>query len=420
MSVTWSVVFNATHWQRLAAALIYRDFRVMWLGACASSIGTWMQKVAQSWLILTITGSPFYLGLDVFMGELPILLFILIGGVVADRWDRRHMLILSQVVQMSTAFILAGLVYGGIVQVWHILTLSFISGTAQAFGGPAYQSLLPSLVRKHDVPNAIALNSIQFNLARVIGPLLAGVALAAYGSVLCFTLNGLSFLVVIASLMALHVEHTPPAAARAIMKELRGGLAFVRQERAILSFIFLAFCTTMLAAPMLTLLPVFAQKVFNLGADGYSRMMAFSGAGAVLGATIVAWMGRSPDMRRTALIVQVALGMILVAFASSRVLTLSYALLFVGSLAMMMVLSLLTSLVQLAAPDAMRGRVMSIYMVAFRGGMPIGSLAAGWVAAQTSAPLALAINGAALVVVVGLFAMRGRVFPPALSRPEPV
>ncbi len=217
--------------QRLAAALGYRDFRVLWLGACTSSIGTWMQKVAQSWLVLDLTDSASYLALDAFLGELPILLFTLIGGVVADRRDRRALLLASQVVQMSSAFALAILVVGGWVQIWHVLALSFLSGCAQAFGGPAYQSLIPSLVHKDHLPNAVALNSIQFNIARVIGPLLAGVTLHSLGSASCFTVNGLSFLVVIAALLSLHTPHVAPAGQRRMLRRA-ADRAGIRARRA--------------------------------------------------------------------------------------------------------------------------------------------------------------------------------------------
>ena len=166
-----------------------------------------MQKVAQAWLILTLTGSAFFLGLDWFVGELPILLLTLVGGVIADRKDRRQLLLGSQYVQMTCAFLLALLVYLDVVRIWHILVLSVMTGVAQAFGGPAYQSLIPSLVQRRNLPNAIALNSIQFNLARVIGPLIAGAALAAFGMVACFGLNGVSFLFVIAALIALKFDH---------------------------------------------------------------------------------------------------------------------------------------------------------------------------------------------------------------------
>jgi MFS family permease len=206
---------------RLGAALTYRDFRVLWSGA----IGTWMQKVAQSWLVLTIAGpstSAFFLGLDSFLGEAPILLFTMLGGVVADRHDRRRVLLTSQYIQMTTAFALAALVYWDVVRIWHVLTLSVITGMAQAFGGPAHQSLMPSLVDKQHLPNAIALNSIQFNLARVVGPLIAGAALTAFGMAACFGLNGLSFLAVIVALLSLNIRHIPAQTRTRMHEELRG------------------------------------------------------------------------------------------------------------------------------------------------------------------------------------------------------
>ena len=181
----------------------------MWIGACTSSIGTWMQIVAQGWLIYRLSHSAFLLALDQFLGGIPIFLFSLIGGVVADRVERRKILLSSQYVQMATAGILTILVATGHVHVWHILCLSFISGFAQAFGGPAYQALIPTLVEKDDMPNAIALNSIQFNVAVMVGPALAGQALAKLGEKWCFGLNAVSFLAPIISLIDHH--HPLPA-----------------------------------------------------------------------------------------------------------------------------------------------------------------------------------------------------------------
>src|SRR4029079_7301193 len=188
---------------RALAAFHYRDFRILWFGAFSSTVGNWMQQVAQAWLVLELTNAAFSLGLDYFFGQLPILLLTLIGGVVADRYNRRHVLLGSQLVQMATAFTLTALIVFTFVRVEYILLLSFVAGLGQAFGGPAYQALIPSLVEKKDLPNAIALNSIQFNLARVVGPLLAGVALARWGGAACFGLNGASFLVVILALVSM-------------------------------------------------------------------------------------------------------------------------------------------------------------------------------------------------------------------------
>jgi predicted MFS family arabinose efflux permease len=389
--------------RRVAAAFSSRDFRILWLGAFASTVGTWMQKVAQSWLVFALTGSTFFLGLDDFLGQLPVLLFTVIGGVIADRHDRRRLLIGSQYVQMTSAFVLAALVYWDAVRVWHILTLSFVTGFAQAFGGPAYQSLIPSLIRREDLPNAIALNSIQFNLARVIGPLLAGATLAAWGTAACFGLNGLSFLVVIVALLSLAVKHVPPSDRRSLRHELRDGLSYVRGQHALMGLTTLAFLVTFLGLPLLTFLPVVAKEVFQQDMAGYSRMMAWSGGGAVSGALVVAWLGKFRHMGRTLLAVQTVFGLLVIAFAASRVLWVSHLLLFACGAALIMVFSLTSSLVQLIVPDRLRGRVMGIYMVAFRGGMPLGSLAAGYAATRLPAPWVLAANGALLVLVAAYF-----------------
>ena len=395
--------------RRIAAALTYRDFRVLWFGAFTSTIGTWMQKVAQNWLVLTITGtsSAFFLGLDSFLGELPILLFTLIGGVVADRRDRRQLLLTSQYVQMTAAFTLAALVYFDVVRIWHVLALSVATGMAQAFGGPAYQSLLPSLVEKEHVPNAIAFNSIQFNLARVIGPLIAGVALAAFGMAICFGLNGVSFLAVIVAILSLHVRHIPSPTTTGMHEQLKGGFAFVRANPGLIGLCVLGFTTTFLGNPLLTFLPVFTRDVFAGGVDEYTYLMAAAGGGAVTGALVVAWLGRFRHMGRTLLVLQLVFGLLIVVFALLRLMWLNAIVLFAAGACMVMVFAMLSSLVQLNAPNEMRGRVMSIYMVAFRGGMPVGSLAAGWNATLSSAPSVLIVNGVLLTAVAAWFLLKG-------------
>ncbi len=396
---------GSTAFKRLAAALHYRDFRVLWLGAGTSSIGTWMQEVALNWLIVTITGasSAFFLGLQTFLGQAPILLLTLVGGVVADRRDRRHVLIVSQCIQMTAAFILAALVYVDAVRIWHVLALAVVTGTAQAFGGPAHQSLLPSLVEKQHMPNAIALNSIQFNLARIIGPLLAGATLAAWGMVACFGLNGLSFLAVIFALLSMHIRHTPTPTHARMRDELRGGLRYVRSEPAIVSLTVLAFATTFLGSPLLTFLPLFARDVFGGDVTQYTWLMACAGGGAVIGALVVAWLGRFARMGRTLLVIQLCFGLFVVLFAMTRLFWLNGALLFACGAGMVMVFAMISSLVQFIAPNEMRGRVMSIYMVAFRGGMPLGSLVAGWAASLTSPTTVLTLNGLLLSCVAAWF-----------------
>jgi predicted MFS family arabinose efflux permease len=335
--------------------------------------------------------------------------------VLADRHDRRRTLLASQYVQMATATTLALLVFFDAVRIWHILFLSFATGLAQAFGGPAYQSLIPSLVAKKDLPNAVALNSIQFNIARVLGPLAFGATIAAFtkwgysdpqAMAACFALNALSFLVVIWALMSLHVKHIPTTNTGSMKEEMRSGLSYVKNKHSLVALIILAATTTFLGFAVLTFLPLFAQQVFHEGASTYSHLLAFSGAGSVAGALVVAWLGKFKRMGLTALIVQAVYGCLILGFAVSHVLWVSEILLFLTGAALMIVFSTVTSLIQLIAPDEMRGRVMSIYMVAFRGGMPLGSLVSGYLATFLGAPLVIGINGVLLVVVAAYFLVR--------------
>jgi MFS family permease len=395
---------------RIAVALTHRNFRLLWFGALTSSIGTWMQKVAQAWLIVTLTGaqSAFYLGLDSFVGEAPILLFTLIGGVVADRRDRRHMMLASQLIQMAVAVLLAVLIYTEAIQIWIVLTLSFISGCAQAFGGPAYQSLIPTLVGKDHLPNAVALNSIQFNLARVIGPIVAGIALATLGMVACFGLNAISFLFVIAAILALRDIHIPPAATVSVVDQMKDGLRYVRDSQNLRTVTLLGFIGAFLGLPLLTFLPVITKDVFQQDVGFYSRLMTFSGAGAVTGALIVAYIGKHRHIGRLQLTLLAAFGVMMVLFAMSRNPSLTAFILFIAGALLVMCFSLTTSLAQLLAPPELRGRVVSIYMVAFRGGSPLGGLASGWLVTQVgSAPAVLMVNGLALTSIALYFLVRG-------------
>ncbi len=397
---------------RLVSALTSPDFRVLWGANVVSRSGTWMQKLAQSWLVLTLAGptlSAFYIGLDSFLGDLPILLLTLVGGVIGVRHDRRLLLMGSQINQLSCAFVLAALVYWDVVHIWHVLTLSFITGVAQSFGGPAFQSLIPSLVPRRELPNAIALNSIQFNLSRILGPLIAGVTLAALGMAVCFALNGISFLFVVAALLAIRTSLAPSHSGerRSLLEEMRTGVSYVRARPALVALMVLSFVSTFLGLPLQTLLPVIVRQIFNGQAPEYSHMMAFSGAGAVAGALIFAWMSRHGHMGRTALIMLGIFGLVVIAFSFSRTMWLSEALLFAAGVCMIILASSMTSLAQLIAPDDMRGRVMSVYMVAFRGGMPLGNLIAGSVASALSAPTVLMVNGLLLMGVSTFFLMRG-------------
>jgi MFS family permease len=399
---------------RVGGALTHRNFRIVWFAALGSTIGTWMQNYAQAWLVFEMTKSSFYLGLDTFLAQLPVLLFMLIGGVVADRYDKRRLLTGSQYVQMFSAFTLTALILTGHVSVWSIFALSFVSGCGQAFGGPAYQSMLPTLVPRRDLPNAIALNSTQFNLSRVLGPTTGGIVLAMVGAAGCFGLNGLSFFFVVFALSRLRLPpHVMSTTRPALREELRSGLHYVRDHGLVRTLTILVFVSTFLTMPVLTLLPAFATNVLTSSTlqpqTRLSLLLACQGLGAIVGALTIGSLGRFKHMGRTLLLVQIVVGCLAALFAQSHTLLLSLVLIFVLGMFFMALFSISFSLVQLTVPDELRGRVVSIYMVALRGGWPLGGLVAGALSDRFTAPHVMAVNGALLVLVAGtlLFVHRG-------------
>jgi predicted MFS family arabinose efflux permease len=387
---------------RVFKAFQYRDFRLMWIGACTSSIGTWMQIVAQGWLIYRLSHSAFLLALDQFLGGIPIFLFSLIGGVVADRFERRRILLGSQWVQMASAGLLTILVLTGRVHVWHILCLSFVSGFAQAFGGPAYQALIPTLVEKEDMPNAIALNSIQFNVAVMVGPALAGQVLAKLGEKWCFGLNAVSFLAPIISLSMITARFLPQKTKESVFFSLKEGIKFVRRQPSMEALIILAFFMTGLSMPMRTYFPVFVKDIFHRGPETYGNLLALMGLGSIFGSLGVAWLGNIQKKGRLALTALMTLGVGISGFALSKWLPFSGVMLVLAGASMMAVFANVNSLVQLITTNEMRGRVMSVYNFAFRGGMPMGNLLSGWLVPIFTAPVVLGVNGM-LLVLLGLY-----------------
>jgi len=392
---------------RTFQAFRYRNFRLLWLGAFTSTTGTWMQMVAQAWVVLELTQSAFYLGLVGFLGQLPVIFFTLIGGAFADRLDRRKILLFSQYIQMGVAGLLTLLLYLELIQIWHFLVLVFIVGSGQAFGGPAYQALIPGLVKKEDVPNAVALNSIQFNLARMVGPVAAGAAFATFGAVVCFGLNAVSFLAVIAALLMLKVDFIPPKTDQSVYSQIKSGFSYMRQKGSLWQLTVLGFVSTFCGVPLLTLLPVFAKDVFGLSASGYSTMMAVSGFGSITGALFYAAFSQMHRPGLITLRVQLFFALLLASFALSENLVFSVIVLFLTGACLISLFASITSLVQLAVTEEMRGRMMSIFMLAFRGGMPLGDLAAGYLAAEVSPSFALLVLASILVVVSLGFILSG-------------
>jgi len=375
----------------------------MWLGACVSTIGTFVQQFAQSWLVYDLTKDPFYLGLDLFLGQLPIMLFSLVGGVFADRLDRKKMLLYSQYIQMTCAFILAILFATHAVRVWHILTLSFVVGIGQSFGGPAYAALLPTLVETKDLANAISMNSIQFNLARIIGPTIGGLAYTLLGATWCFALNGISFVAVIVSLLAIRVSFVAPKTQTSVMKSMKEGIKFIRDREGLTPLVVLAFCTTLFGFSLSGFFPVIVRTIFHRGPGTYELLLVFSGAGSICGALLVASIEKLKGQGRLAVLTLFALGLATAGFAVSKWLPVSCLLIFLAGTAVMASASLMLSLVQLIVPDSMRGRVMSVYNLAFRAGIPLGALVLGKLIPILGVSIAVAGFGFSLVGVAIYF-----------------
>ena len=383
---------------RIAQALRNRDFRLFWGGNFLSNIGTWMQNIAQGWLVLQLTNSPFWLGVVGFASTIPILFLALVGGVIADHFNKRKLLIGTQSAMMLFAFTMAVLAYTRI-NVLEIALLAMGTGIAMSLNTPSYQALVPQLVPRKDLTNAIALNSAQFNMSRVIGPTLGGFAMAAVGVSGNFFLNGLSFLAVILALTRIHYPERQSREEGDFWQKLKQGFAYVFVRKDMSSLVLLVAVGSLLALPYLTFVPYFARDVLHSNERGLGLLMACNGIGAFIAAGTMAWQAR--EKRRGRTVVYAALGFYaaIVAFTFSRSFYLSAALLAVTGYCMILMAANLNALLQHLADDEMRGRVMSIYSTAFLGLPPIGSLLAGSLSHVFTAPHAIA--GMAIVAIAG-------------------
>jgi predicted MFS family arabinose efflux permease len=391
----------------LLAAFSYPAFRFLWAGAFLSSVGTWIQDVALSWLIHARMGDPFYLGLRSFAQELPLITFMLLGGAAADRIDRRLILLSSQSFQMAMALLLGVLYLTDRLGIVAIVAIAFATGLMQSQSAPTYQAVITSLVPRERIANAVALNSLQFNLSRAIGPVLAGLLLAHAGAGWCFAANALSFVAVI---LALRTIELPPPAVRpheSLSESLRVGLRHVRGERRLRSATLLAGAASFLAFPLITYLPVIAGDVLKTGASGYSLLLTSIGVGAIVGALATAQRGHAAGRGRLMLLAFFAFGVLTVGAVLSRWQWLSMLLLVGTGFMLTTAFSTLNSLVQEMAPDALRGRVLSIFGLAFRGGGPVGSLLAGFLVRSAGAPLVMAVYAATLAGIAGMLLARG-------------
>jgi len=389
------------------AAYAHRGFRLLWAGAFLSSVGTWIQDVALSWLIHSRMGDPFYLGLRSFAQEVPLLAFMLLGGAVADRVDRRLILLSSQWFQMAMALLLGALYLTGHLGIVGIVLIAFATGLMQSQSAPTYQAVITSLVPRDRIANAVALNSLQFNLSRAIGPVVAGLLLAHAGAGWCFAANALSFVGVILALRTIEFPLPVPGPRESLRESLLAGLRHVNGTPRLRSATLFAAAASFLAFPLITYLPVIAGDVLGTGAPGYSLLLTSVGIGAIVGAVGTAHRGHAAGRGRLMLLAFAAFGFVTIGAALSRWQWLSMVLLVGSGFALTTAFSTLNSLVQEMAPDALRGRVLSIFGLAFRGGGPVGSLIAGGLVRGAGAPAVMAAYSAVLLCLAGFLLLRG-------------
>jgi MFS family permease len=385
------------------ASLRYREYRLLWIGTLFSSSGQWIQQVSLGWLTYTLTGSPFLLGAINGLRALPLLFLGPFGGVAADRLDRKRLMLSTQLFLMAITAVFATVVFTGHAQVWNVALFTLLTGVAWAFNMPVRQSVVPNLVPRSALMNAMALNSAGFNITRIVGPSLAGLLIATVGIAGNFSLQALAYLGVAAMVWQMHIPPRESTAARAVSvrSNLAEGASFVWRHPTLRAQMTLALVPVVIALPYVALMPIFAKDVLHLGPGGFGILMAAPGVGAVIGTLSIASLG---NVQRKGLLLFAALmglGVTLVLFAMSRSFPLSVALLVLAGGFQMTYMTTNQTLVQLSTPDVFRGRVMGIYMLN-QGLLPLGSLLAGTLADVWSAPLAVTLMGSAVVVLGGL------------------
>lgn len=394
----------------LVRALRHRNYRLFFGGQSVSLIGTWMTRIATSWLVYRLTGSAMLLGLVGFAGQLPSFLLGPIAGVWVDRLDRHKVLVLTQVLAMLQSFALAVLALMGRITVWDILWLNAFQGVINAFDMPARQAFVVEMVTdRNDLSNAIALNSSMVNMARLIGPSIAGIIIAAVGEGYCFLIDGFSYLAVIASLLLMHLAVVAPVRrGKNVLADLKEGWQYVTRFSPIRDVMLLLCVASLMGMPYMVLMPIFAGTILHGGPHTLGFLMGATGVGALTGAVLLAARKSVLGLGRVVPLAATAFGAGLIAFAFSRWLWLSFILMFVVGFGMMQQMAGSNTILQTISPDDKRGRVMSYYTVSIVGMAPFGSLLSGWLAARIGAPLALAIGGAFCLAGAGLFALRLR------------
>ncbi len=393
----------AVNLKTIFRALRYRNYRLFFIGQTISLTGTWMQQVAIGWLAYRLTNSPFLLGIVGFVGQIPTFIFSPFAGVFADRHDRKKMLLITQTLAMIQALILAALILTGNIQVWHILVLSAALGVINSFDLPIRQAFTVEMVEdRQDLGNAIALNSSMVNAARLIGPSIAGVLIAVAGEGICFLLNGISYVAVIISLLAMKVagKKTRPANTN-ILLELKEGFSYAFNFSPIKSILLLLALVSLMGVPYQILMPVFARDIFHGGAKTLGFLVAMAGLGALTGALYLAARKTVLGLDRIIAVTACLFGVGIIAFSLSRILWISMVVLLFSGFAMMVQMASSNTVLQTIVDEDKRGRVMSFYTMSFMGTAPFGSLLAGSLASKIGAPYTLLAGG--LICIIGAF-----------------
>ncbi len=387
-------------------ALRHRNFQLFFAGQLISLIGTWMQTVAQSWLVYRLTGSSLLLGSVAFASQIPVFLIAPLGGTTADRHNRHRVVIATQAASMILAFVLAALTLTGVIRVWHIFVLAALLGVVNAYDIPARQAFLMDMVGREDLMNAIALNSSMFNGARIIGPAIAGVLVAKIGEGWCFFANAVSYIAVIAGLLLMQVQAAGLRREGSALEHIIEGFRFVNQAKPIRALLFLLALVSLVGMPYAVLMPIFADQILHGGARGLGLLMGATGVGALIGAVTLAAKQDLKGLGKWVAVCSAAFGTSLILFAFSRHFWLSAAFLLPVGGFMMVQMAASNTLIQAMAPDHLRGRVMAVYSMMFMGMAPFGALFAGVFAQGLGAPLTIAVGGALCIAGAAIFASR--------------
>lgn len=388
-------------------SLRHRNFQLFFAGQLISLVGTWMQIIAQSWLVYRLTGSSLLLGSVGFASQIPVFILAPIGGSVADRHNRHRLVVATQSVMMVLAFLLAWLTLTGRIHVWHIFVLAALLGVVNAFDIPARQTFIFDMVGKEDLMNAIALNSSMFNGARVVGPAVAGILVASVGEGWCFFINAVSFIAVIAGLLMMRVRKPDPyLGVKSTLENVIEGFQFARHAAPIRALLLLVGLVSLVGMPYSVLMPIFADQILHGGARGLGILMGATGVGALIGALALASKHGLRGLGKWVAVTSGAFGVSLIAFAFSKSFWLSAALLVPAGLTMMVQMASTNTLIQAMVPDQLRGRVIALYSMMFMGMAPFGAFFAGAIAHKIGAPWTIAIGGIACIGGSAVFASK--------------